>query len=300
MATHSVRRHLRLEIAAYDETIRRFIPGYEAMIEIAAREVAAGAARSGGETASPGGQTAPPCAGFVLDLGGGTGALAEAILSHPDVGAVALIDVDAEMLAQARARLSRYGDRARFHARSFHDPLPRCDGVAASLALHHVRSMDDKRALYGRIHDALHPGGCFVNADATMPSEPVARAATWRGWADHMIACGIDEERAFAHFEEWAEEDTYFPLEEELAAMRAAGFRSDCVWREESITVVTGHKAAAPSRRAEAGGPAPWNDADGAGPAGGKPDAAPASLRAGPAPGAPGRARPRPTTVTLR
>ena len=54
-----------------------------------------------------------------------------------------------------------------------------------------------------------------------MPSEPVARAATWRGWADHMVACGIDEERAFAHFEEWAEEDAYFPLEEELAAMRA-------------------------------------------------------------------------------
>jgi len=26
--THSVRSHLRVEIAAYDETIRRFIPGY--------------------------------------------------------------------------------------------------------------------------------------------------------------------------------------------------------------------------------------------------------------------------------
>ena len=243
MATHSVRRHLRLEIAAYDETIRRFIPGYEAMIETAAREIAAGAAPPGGEAASPG-------AGLVLDLGGGTGALAEAILAHPDVGTVALIDVDAEMLAQARTRLSRFAGRVRFHTRSFRDPLPRCDGVAASLALHHVRSLDEKRALYRRIHDALRPGGRFVNADATMPSEPVARAATWRGWADHMVACGIDEERAFAHFEEWAEEDAYFPLEEELAAMRAAGFRSDCVWREGSITVVTGHKAAAPSRRA--------------------------------------------------
>ena len=243
MATHSVRRHLRLEIEAYDETIRRFIPGYETMIEVAAREVAAGAARSGRRTGSPG-------AGIVLDLGGGTGALAEAILAHPQVGAVALIDVDAEMLAQARARLARFGERARFRARSFHDPLPGCDGVAASLALHHVRSMDDKRALYARIPEALKPGGCFVNADATMPSEPAARAATWRGWADHMIASGIDEERAFAHFKEWAEEDAYFPLEEELAAMRAAGFRSDCVWREGSIVVVTGHKAAAPSRRA--------------------------------------------------
>ena len=235
MTAHSVRRHLRLDIAAYDETIRRFIPGYEAMIEIAAREVAAGATPPGEEDVSPG-------VGLVLDLGGGTGALAEAILAHPEIGAVTLIDVDEEMLAQAGARLARFGGRVRLLTQSFLDPLPPSDGVAASLALHHVRSLDDKRALYRRIHDVLRPGGRFVNADATMPAEPAARAATWRGWADHMIACGIDEERAFAHFEEWAEEDTYFPLEEELAAMRAAGFRADCVWREGSITVVTGRK----------------------------------------------------------
>ena len=250
MTTHSVRRHLRLEIAAYDETIRRFIPGYEAMIEIAAREVAAGAAPAGG-----GG--IPPGEGLVLDLGGGTGALAEAILAHPVVGAVALIDVDEEMLAQAGARLARFGGRVRLHTRSFLDPLPRCDAAAASFALHHVRSMDDKRALYGRIHGALRPGGCFVNADATMPAEPAARDATWRGWADHMIGRGIAEERAFAHFEEWAEEDSYFPLEEELAAMREAGFRADCVWREGPMTVVTGRRVAASSQAVsgdEAGG----------------------------------------------
>ena len=244
MTTHSVRRHLRLDVAAYDETIRCFIPGYEPMLAVAAREVAAGVSRLADRDA------ASPAAGLVLDLGGGTGALAEAILAHPDVGAVALIDVDAEMLAQARARLARFGGRVRFHTRSFHDPLPACGGVAASLALHHVRSLDDKRALYRRIHEALGPGGRFVNADATMPVEPAARAATWRGWADHMVACGIDEEQAFAHFEEWAEEDTYFPLEDELGALRAAGFAADCVWREGGMTVLAGRKATAPSRRA--------------------------------------------------
>jgi tRNA (cmo5U34)-methyltransferase len=237
VTTHSVRRHLRLETAAYDETIRRFIPGYEPMIAVAAREVAGGVVPPAEDGGAPG-------AGLVLDLGGGTGALAEAILAHPEVDAVALIDVDDEMLVQARARLERFADRVRFRAQSFFDPLPPCGGVAASLALHHVRSMDDKRALYRRIHDALRPSGRFVNADATMPAEPDGRAATWRVWADHMVRCGIDEAQAFAHFEEWAEEDTYFPLEEELAAMRAAGFRADCVWREGGMTVVTGRKPA--------------------------------------------------------
>ena len=55
--SHSVRRHMRIEIDAYDETIRRYIPGYEAMLAAAAHELSSVGS------------------GLVLDLGGGTGAL---------------------------------------------------------------------------------------------------------------------------------------------------------------------------------------------------------------------------------
>ena len=222
-APHSVRRHLRVATSAYDATIRQFIPGYEAMLRGAARELA------------------PVASGRVLDLGGGTGALAEAILEVGD-GGVELIDIDREMLAQARTRLARFGRRARFTEASFLQALPRCHGVAASLALHHLPTLDEKRALYRRIHEALKPGGMFVNADATMPADPAAAEATWRAWADHMVAQGIEERRAFEHFEEWSEEDTYFPLEDELAAVAAAGFEAKCVWREAGIAMVVGRK----------------------------------------------------------
>lgn len=221
---HSVRRHLRVAIDEYDATIRQFIPGYEEMLRTTARELA------------------PVSSGLVLDLGAGTGALAEAILETSQSGTVELVDVDAEMLEQARTRLARFGDRARFTEASFLEPLPRCDGVAASLALHHIPELDAKRALYRRIHDALQPGGLFVNADATMPTEPAAREATWRGWADHLMSHGIDEQKAFEHFEEWSEEDTYFPLEDELAAVAAAGFETECVWLEVGIAVLVGRK----------------------------------------------------------
>ena len=60
--SHSVRRHLHLEIDEYDEIIRQFIPGYDQMLEQVARAVA---------LSGP---------GRVLDLGAGTGALSEAIL----------------------------------------------------------------------------------------------------------------------------------------------------------------------------------------------------------------------------
>lgn len=221
---HCVRNHLRLEIDAYDATIRRFIPGYEEGIERAAREVAA------------------ICPGLVLDLGAGTGALSEAILERDGVEALEAIDIDPEMLAQARARLGRFGGRARFREASFDEPLPACDAVAASLALHHVATMEAKCDLFRRIHGAIRPGGVFVNADVTISADPIQRRRSYRLWANHMAACGIEEEQACRHFDEWAEEDTYFPMEDELAAMREAGFRSDCAWRSCPNTLLVGRK----------------------------------------------------------
>lgn len=222
--SHSVRRHLRVEVDAYDEIIRRFIPGYETLLVTAARAVAADGP------------------GLVLDLGAGTGALSEAILRHEAVGAIMLVDVDPEMLDQARARLERFRSRARFREQSFLDPLPACDAVAASLALHHIPEMADKGMLYRRIHASLRPGGVFVNADAVMPSDPPGRNAGYAFWAAHMVSRGIPEERAWQHFAEWAEEDTYQPIELELAAMATAGFEAEIAWHEGPMAVLVGRR----------------------------------------------------------
>ena len=222
--SHSVRSHLRLEIDAYDETIRRFIPGYEEGLTRAANEIAG----------------ARPT--LVLDLGAGTGALAEAMLEHDRVGSVEAIDIDPEMLAQARIRLKRFGTRARFRQRSFEAPLPDCDAVAASLALHHVPTMARKLTLYERIYRALRPGGVFVNTDVVISAHSVARERSYRRWAAHLVACGIDEQRAYQHFAEWSAEDTYFPLDDELAAMRDAKFHAECIWRHRPHTLLVGRK----------------------------------------------------------
>ena len=219
---HSVRRHLRLEVETYDQSIRTFIPGYEEALRRAAEAVAAEHPRT------------------VLDLGAGTGALSEAILMHCETAVVELLDVDAEMLAAAKVRLERFGGRARFREASFLDPLPPCDAAVASLALHHVSEMADKTRLYGRILKALSPGGVLVNADVTMPASGAQRTADYAKWAAHLVFCGIDEERAWAHFEEWAGEDTYFPLEDELQAMRSAGFEASCAWRDIPNTLLVG------------------------------------------------------------
>jgi tRNA (cmo5U34)-methyltransferase len=221
---HSVRRHLRVEIDEYDASIRRFIPGYEGMIWAAADEVVA---------------TVP---NHVLDLGAGTGALAAAVLERAPSAVVELVDLDPEMLEGARARLRSFGDRARFLVASFDDPFPPCDAIMASLALHHIPTLPAKAELFGRAFRALRPGGVFVNADVNVPDASPHREAAFRAWADHLVASGIAEAEAWRHFDEWGEEDTYFPVQAELEALAAEGFESRTAWRTGVSTVLVGRR----------------------------------------------------------
>ncbi len=222
--SHSVERHLGVASGSYDETIRRFIPGYETLVGKAVAAVAAAAPT------------------LVLDLGAGTGALAERLLALAPQTVVELWDVDQAMLAVARERLARFGQRARFVPRSFREPLPSCDGIMASLALHHVPTLEEKTDLYGRAYAALRSGGVLVNADVTIPADPTGHRATYRQWADHLVSSGIAEERAWEHFAEWAGEDRYFSLEEELTALRSVGFRAECPWRLGPATMTVAIK----------------------------------------------------------
>lgn len=222
--SYSVKQHLHLEIEAYDRTIRTWIPGYEQALQRAALEVALVQPRR------------------VLDLGAGTGALSETILEKTVATTVQLLDLDEEMLAQARVRLKRFGERARYRRQSFLDPLPECDAVAASLALHHVPAVTEKTQLYKRILKALEPGGVLVNADITMPASEPRRGEDYAKWAAHLVSCGIGKDRAYEHFSEWAGEDTYFPLETELEAMTKAGFDAACAWQDIPNTLIIGRK----------------------------------------------------------
>ena len=101
--------------------------------------------------------------------------------------------------------------------------LLRCSATSwfatSSKLMHHVPTLDAKQDVFRSIHAALRPGGVFVNTDATMSADPGARQAEYQTWAAHLVACGISEERAWGHFKEWADEDTYFPLEVELARL---------------------------------------------------------------------------------
>src|ERR1700757_2525449 len=106
--THSVKRHLDVDAEGYDVQIRRLIPHYDEMITTGVELLSA---------------LAPPD-GHVLDLGGGTGALSSAVLDALPSVRVTVLDVDADMLGEARRRLARFADRVFFYQGTFFEPSP--------------------------------------------------------------------------------------------------------------------------------------------------------------------------------
>lgn len=222
----SVARHLGISLSQYDRRIRTFIPHYEEILE-----VVAGAAR-----------LVRARAPVIVDLGIGTGALAARCLTARSRATLIGLDADAGMLDMAARRLNRFARRIQLIHGSFaRTPLPRCDMIVATLALHHIRSERGKRRFYRRCFRALRAGGVLASGDAFMAADSDLSRQLVAAWLDHM-ARTYGARRAREFLRSWAKEDRYFPLEAETAMLRSAGFRTEVVWRKAAFGVVLGRK----------------------------------------------------------
>ena len=216
----SVASHLGIRLSEYDARIRTFIPDYERMLDVAASLV-------------------PQSARTLVDLGVGTGALAARCLERVPRAHVVGIDVDPEILSLAARRL---GKRVTLVAGSFlRTPLPACDAVTASLALHHVPTRARKTRLYRDCARALKTGGIIVIADCCLGRTKASRAQHRAAWRRHLRR-SYSASEASAFFRAWAGEDTYFPLAAEIDMLTAAGFATEVRWRHKCFAVVVGRK----------------------------------------------------------
>ena len=221
--SHSVEGHLRLSASEYDDLICRLVPAYPTMrpVQLDLLDL-----------------SIPPADGLVLDLGGGTGALAAAVAQRFSSATVEIWDIDPTMLKIARERCAQFGERIHYIERSFTGPLPSCDAVAACLSLHHIKDLAVKAATYRHIFQALRPGGIFVSADTAVPTSPCLQQRAFQLWADSMRPHGISNDEAHRHFASWAGEDFYPPLLTELRLLADAGFSEpECFWREGAAVV---------------------------------------------------------------
>ncbi len=222
-----VAQHLHIRVADYDRRIRTFIPYYEEMLRVAGDALASVRRRQP----------------VLLDLGIGTGALTARCTKARPRCTVVGIDADANMLAAARQRVGRMlGERLTLvHGSFLRAPLPPCDAVVASFALHHVRTLRAKQRLYRRCFGALRAGGLLINADRMTAAEAAEVRAERAAWQAHLERT-YSRARASAFLRAWGTEDVYLPLAAECALLARAGFSVEIPWQRHGFAVIVGWK----------------------------------------------------------
>ena len=189
----------------------------------------------------------------ILDLGAGTGLLAERILARWPRARLVLVDLSADMLDRARKRFAGRGVRVEIRVADYlADPLGGpYDAVVSALSIHHLPDAG-KRALFRRALAALRPGGRFVDADNVLGATPALAARDRARWIARVRESGIGEAELAAALRR-TRLDVLAPLPDQLAWLRRAGFDEvDCAYRWLHFAVFGGRR---PPFRRGAGAP---------------------------------------------
>jgi tRNA (cmo5U34)-methyltransferase len=197
--TEALHWQYHFDARTYTDAIRADVPAYEDLQDQVAAASGSGARR-------------------ILDLGTGTGETARRVLvAHPEASLVG-IDENEEMLAVARSQLP--AERVELRTGRIEEPLPAgpFDLVTSALCVHHLAG-EGKADLFGRVHDALAPGGLFVLADVVVPVDPAVAATPLTPGYDHPS-----------------------PLADQLSWLRQAGFEPRVVWEEGDLAVVAARR----------------------------------------------------------
>jgi tRNA (cmo5U34)-methyltransferase len=213
------------QAAGYDALRRRLVPDYDRFYGAVTEALE----RLGGEVRR------------VLDLGAGTGLLSAQVAAAFPGAEIELLDASEPMLEQARHRL---GDGVTaVHVADMAGALPDgpFDAVVSALAIHHLEHAD-KRALMGRIHQLLRPGGLFVNAEQVNGPTPELSVLYEQRWAEDCRALGATEAE-IGGARERMRHDRCTDVETQLAWLRDAGFAmADCTYKSWRFAVLIARK----------------------------------------------------------
>ncbi len=222
----NVKEHFEEEAEEFDKTILKLIPMYSEMIDSMISAI----------------PFESPDKFKVLDLGCGTGNVTKAIKERFPMANISCIDIADNMIQMAKIKLEDYrdieyytGDFSEFNFERTYD------AVVSSLALHHIRTDEDKKKFYSRIFDILKPGGLFLNSDSVLGSNENLNNMYRKKWIDFMLQNVSETEIN----EKWLltekKEDFPAPLTSHLRWLVETGFESiDIVWKYYGYAVYCG------------------------------------------------------------
>ncbi|MTD42277.1 methyltransferase domain-containing protein [Erwinia sp. CPCC 100877] len=221
-----IQAHFDQEAAEFDATIQKIIPYYDQLIEALVASIPFQKAQSFS----------------VIDLGCGTGTVAQAIQQAYPHAELTCVDLSQEMLTLAKHKL---GPDINCLACSFEELTfdQTYDVAVSSLALHHLDNLAGHRQFYQKLYQALNPGGLFINADVVKAGNPQLQAVFMEKWIAFMqqqISMQEIQERWLkSHFEE----DRPVALISELQILEEIGFQNvDVVYKYYNYAVYLGQK----------------------------------------------------------
>lgn len=181
---------------------------------------------------------------YVIDLGGGSGRLAEQVLERFPLATLTVVDPSEPFLRLARGRLARFGERANFHAGRAQEPwgdaLAPADAIISTSALHHLE-LGEKNLAFAACYAALKPGGVFINGDEHRPPSDRTYRELLETWGEHMrssVTAGLIPETFGPLLDRWeasnlhdfggprqSGDDCHETIEEQTARLYGAGFQ---------------------------------------------------------------------------
>ncbi|MGO9387582.1 MAG: class I SAM-dependent methyltransferase [Methanobacterium sp.] len=223
-----VKNHFEEEAKEFDSLILKLIPHYDEMISSLTLAIPFNVK----ETIK------------ILDLGCGTGNVSLAVKERFPRSKLTCVDLAENMIEMARTKLFKYSDIeyqiGNFSTLNFSDNY---DVIFSSLALHHLKSDEEKKGLYSKIYDALSVGGVFYNADTVLGSNSHLSKVNMDMWKNYMMKNlpldEIEEKWLPTHYEE----DFPAPLMDQLGWLSEIGFKEvDVVWKYYQGAVYGGLK----------------------------------------------------------
>ncbi len=177
----------------------------------------------------------------VLDLGIGTGTLAEAVLQRFPQSRVHGIDFSEQMLEGCRQRLDPYGDRLTLEQMDFSHyqspERPQYNLVISGLAIHHI-SDDRKKHLFQALAQSLQPEGTLLIRDLVKAPTQRLESLYDRLWRDFIRSNGEDDALWYGKHRE---KDQPAYLAEQLQWLEQSGLHHvDCHWKYWQFAIFGG------------------------------------------------------------
>ncbi len=180
----------------------------------------------------------------VLDLGAGTGLMAELVASNYPNAKIHLIDIAEKMLLEAKQKLKSFNNEFDFIVSNYSNVdsfSQNYDLIISSLSIHHLTAIEKQR-LFKTIYSHLKSGGIFINADQVLGDTEGIEKTYRSKWIEQVKKRGINPEELNAALERM-KEDKLTTLSSQIQWLKDAGFINvNCWFQHYSFVVFSGGK----------------------------------------------------------